>query len=54
MHDRNGEMLRPEQGYPLRLLLPGYEGNMNIKWLRRLKVGDAPFQTRERRPSTPT
>jgi sulfane dehydrogenase subunit SoxC len=34
-------------GYPLRLLLPGFEGNMSIKWLRRLKVGDAPFQTRE-------
>ncbi|HEY1928188.1 MAG TPA: sulfite dehydrogenase [Caulobacteraceae bacterium] len=44
---QNGERLRPEQGYPLRLLLPGYEGNMNIKWLRRLKVGDQPFQTRE-------
>jgi sulfane dehydrogenase subunit SoxC len=46
-YGQNGEMLRPEQGYPLRLLLPGYEGNMNIKWLRRLKLGDAPFQTRE-------
>jgi sulfane dehydrogenase subunit SoxC len=44
---QNGERLRPEQGYPLRLLLPGFEGNMNIKWLRRLKVGDAPFETRE-------
>ncbi|HEY2051987.1 MAG TPA: sulfite dehydrogenase [Caulobacteraceae bacterium] len=44
---QNGERLRPEQGYPLRLLLPGYEGNMNIKWLRRVKVGDQPFQTRE-------
>lgn len=47
VYGQNGEMLRPEQGYPLRLLVPGYEGNMNIKWLRRLKVGDAPFQTRE-------
>ena len=47
VYGQNGEMLRPEQGYPLRLLLPGFEGNMNIKWLRRLKVGDAPFQTRE-------
>jgi sulfane dehydrogenase subunit SoxC len=47
VYAQNGEMLRPEQGYPLRLLLPGYEGNMNVKWLRRLKVGDAPFQTRE-------
>jgi sulfane dehydrogenase subunit SoxC len=44
---QNGERLRPEQGYPLRLLLPGFEGNMCIKWLRRLKVGDQPFQTRE-------
>ena len=34
---QNGEMLRPEQGYPLRLLLPGFEGNMNVKWLRRIK-----------------
>lgn len=47
VYGQNGEMLRPEQGYPLRLLLPGYEGNMNVKWLRRLKVGDAPFHTRE-------
>jgi len=44
---QNGERLRPEQGYPLRLLLPGYEGNANVKWLRRIKVGAAPFQTRE-------
>lgn len=44
---QNGERLRPEQGYPVRLLLPGYEGNMSIKWLRRIKVGDQPFMTRE-------
>jgi sulfane dehydrogenase subunit SoxC len=44
---QNGEHLRPEQGYPLRLLLPGFEGNMSVKWLRRLKVGDQPFQSRE-------
>lgn len=44
---QNGEMLRPSQGYPLRLLLPGYEGNMNIKWLRRFKLGAAPFETYE-------
>jgi len=44
---QNGEMLRPSQGYPLRLLLPGYEGNMQIKWLRRLKFGAAPFETYE-------
>src|SRR5215207_8033835 len=42
----NGEALRPSQGYPLRLLLPGFEGNMNIKWLRRLKVGHEPWHTR--------
>jgi sulfane dehydrogenase subunit SoxC len=42
----NGEDLRPSQGYPLRLLLPGFEGNMNIKWLRRLKVGTEPWHTR--------
>jgi sulfane dehydrogenase subunit SoxC len=44
---QNGERLRPENGYPLRLLLPGYEGNTNVKWLRRLKLGDQPFETRE-------
>lgn len=44
---QNGEGLRPEQGYPLRLLLPGWEGNANIKWLRRLKLGMKPFMTRE-------
>ncbi len=44
---QNGEHLRPEQGYPLRLLLPGFEGNTNIKWLRRLKLADGPWETRE-------
>jgi sulfane dehydrogenase subunit SoxC len=44
---QNGEPIRPEQGYPIRLFLPGWEGNMQIKWLRRLEVGDAPFMTRE-------
>ena len=44
---QNGERLRPEQGYPLRLFLPGYEGNMSIKWLRRIKVTAAPSMTRE-------
>src|SRR3954453_702972 len=42
----NGEALRPSQGFPLRLLLPGFEGNTNVKWLRRLKIGDRPWQTR--------
>jgi len=46
-YGQNGEALRPEQGYPLRLFLPGYEGNINVKWLRRLKLGAAPFMTRE-------
>jgi sulfane dehydrogenase subunit SoxC len=45
-YGQNGEPLRPEQGYPLRLLLPGWEGNINVKWLRRLKLGSAPFMTR--------
>ena len=44
---QNGERLRPEQGYPLRLFLPGYEGNMSIKWLHRIKVTAAPSMTRE-------
>ncbi len=43
----NGEMLRPEQGYPVRLVVPGYEGNVWVKWLRRLKLGDQPWYTRE-------
>ena len=46
-YGQNGEAIRPEQGYPLRLLVPGFEGNMNIKWLRRLEVADMPFMTRE-------
>jgi sulfane dehydrogenase subunit SoxC len=44
---QNGEALRPEQGYPVRLLLPGWEGNTNVKWLRRLELADGPFMTRE-------
>mgnify|MGYP001294414623 CR=1 FL=1 len=44
---QNGEALRPEQGHPLRLVIPGWEGNTCIKWLRRLKLGTAPFMTRE-------
>ncbi|AHM04589.1 Sulfur oxidation molybdopterin C protein [Roseibacterium elongatum DSM 19469] len=43
----NGEALRVEQGYPLRLVVPGWEGNMWIKWLRRLEVGDEPWHHRE-------
>ena len=44
---QNGEAVRPEQGYPMRLLLPGFEGNTNVKWLRRLHVVDAPVNARE-------
>ncbi|KAF3999521.1 sulfite dehydrogenase [Glaciimonas immobilis] len=47
VYGQNGEAVRPEQGYPLRLFVPGYEGNMSIKWLRRLEVSDKPFMTRE-------
>lgn len=41
----NGEAIRPEQGYPLRLILPGWEGNMQIKYLRRLMITDQPAMT---------
>jgi sulfane dehydrogenase subunit SoxC len=44
---QNGERLRPENGYPVRLFLPGYEGNMNVKWLRRLKVTSVPIMTKD-------
>ena len=43
---QNGEALRPEQGYPVRLLLPGWEGNASVKWLRRIELADQPFMTR--------
>ncbi len=43
----NGEALRPEQGYPVRLVVPGWEGNMWVKWLRRIEVGDQPWHHRE-------
>ena len=43
---QNGERLRPEQGYPLRVLIPGWEGNVSVKWLRRIKVGDQPWHLR--------
>jgi sulfane dehydrogenase subunit SoxC len=44
---QNGERIRPSNGYPLRLLLPGYEGNMNVKWLRRIKVTEQPTMTKD-------
>ena len=46
-YSMNGERLRPEQGYPLRLVVPGWEGNMWVKWLRRIDVGDAAWYHRE-------
>jgi sulfane dehydrogenase subunit SoxC len=44
---QNGEALRPEQGYPLRLVVPGWEGNINVKWLRRLYAVDEPYMVRD-------
>jgi sulfane dehydrogenase subunit SoxC len=44
---QNGERVRPSNGYPLRLLLPGFEGNMNVKWLRRIKLVDAPVMAKD-------
>ncbi len=44
---QNGERVRPANGYPLRLLLPGFEGNMNVKWLRRIKLTAGPTMTRD-------
>lgn len=44
---QNGEAIRPSQGYPLRLLVPGYEGNTNVKWLRQLKVVDQPYMAKD-------
>jgi sulfane dehydrogenase subunit SoxC len=47
VYAQNGEALRPEQGYPVRLINPGWEGNTSIKWLRRLEIGDKPWYQRE-------
>jgi len=44
---QNGEALRPEQGYPVRLLLPGWEGNLCVKWLGRLEFAEEPFYAKE-------
>lgn len=44
---QNGERLRPEQGYPARLFLPGWEGNQNVKWLRRIKVTTEPVMAKD-------
>jgi sulfane dehydrogenase subunit SoxC len=45
-YGQNGEALRPDNGYPLRLIVPGWEGNVNVKWLRRLTLVDRPYMTR--------
>ena len=44
---QNGERIRPSNGYPMRLLLPGYEGNMQVKWLRRIKLTEGPTMTKD-------
>ena len=44
---QNGERVRPANGYPMRLLLPGFEGNMNVKWLRRIKLTEGPTMTKD-------
>jgi sulfane dehydrogenase subunit SoxC len=46
-YGQNGEAMRPAQGYPLRLINPGWEGNTNVKWLRSLKVTDQPYMARD-------
>jgi sulfane dehydrogenase subunit SoxC len=52
---QNGERIMPGNGYPMRLMLPGFEGNMNVKWLRRIQVTDQPAMTfHESRNYSPT
>ena len=46
-HGQNGEALRPAQGYPLRLIIPGWEGNAHVKWLRSLKLTDQAYMARD-------
>jgi sulfane dehydrogenase subunit SoxC len=46
-YGQNGEMLRPEQGYPLRLVVPGVQGVSWVKYLRRIEVGDKPYGTKD-------
>jgi len=45
-YGQNGEPLRPAHGFPMRLIMPGFEGNLHIKWLRRLEFGNQPWMTR--------
>src|SRR5262245_32011544 len=44
-YGQNGEPIRPHQGYPLRLVVPGFEGKYNLKWLKGIKVVDRPYMT---------
>lgn len=46
-YGQNGEMLRPEQGYPLRLVVPGVQGVSWVKYLRRIEVGDMPYAAKD-------
>jgi len=46
-YGQNGEAIRPAQGYPLRLINPGWEGNTNVKWLRSLRLTDQPYMARD-------
>jgi sulfane dehydrogenase subunit SoxC len=46
-YGQNGEMLRPENGYPLRLVVPGVQGVSWVKYLRRIEVGDQPYGTKD-------
>jgi sulfane dehydrogenase subunit SoxC len=46
-YGQNGEAMRPAQGYPLRLINPGWEGNTNVKWLHSLKLTDQPYMARD-------
>ena len=52
-YGQNGEAIRPEQGYPMRLLVPGWDGNVNVKWLRQIRVADRPYETSGGKPETP-
>ena len=46
-YGQNGEAIRPAQGYPLRLLNPGWEGNTSVKWLHSLRLTDQPYMARD-------
>jgi sulfane dehydrogenase subunit SoxC len=44
---QNGEAVRPEQGYPMRLVVPGFQGNLNVKWVRRIELTNGPTHTKD-------